>query len=502
MTALSMKSAAPVLWALSLAWSGAWADVSQTLHTRFGPLRLEGDLPARSSVPDLFDELDFQQATQAYLWALPLVSFAQWRHEQREVFGAGNGDLVVYSTYEDKLGILTANATTPYVVGFIDLSESGPVVMEIPAGATAGGISDFWQRSLVDTGLSGPDAGKGGKYLILPPGGKRPEKIGKDYYTVESGTMNIMLGTRLLETDPEKNQALLRAIKLYPYAKRDAPPPARLLSPQGRKWSGAQPGGLEYWQRLHDIIQNEPVAERDRFYMAMLASLGIEKGKAFAPGEMQRRTLIEGALVGELIAKANTFAKRFPNIEHWPDRKWERVLNVDDPSQRLPFHDQLWERSAWFFEAVGNTRGMASQTPGSGQAYLGAYVDKSGAWLDGSRDYKLHIPANPPERQFWSITLYDTGTRCFVDNVQRRADLSSRMELERNADGSIDLHFGPRPAAGREKNWIQTVPGKHWFAYFRLYAPTEAYFDKSWKLGDIEPVSMPPRIAPERPMRS
>lgn len=498
----AMKSALPILCAFSLTLDSAWAEISQTLNTRFGPLRLEGDLPALSSVPDLFDELDFQQATQVYLWALPLVSFAQWRHEQREVFGAGNGDLVVYTSYEDKLGILTANATTPYVIGFVDLNESGPLVMEIPAGATAGGISDFWQRSLVDTGQSGPDQGKGGKYLVLPPGQKRPEGIGKDYYTVESGTMNVMLGTRLLETDPEKNQALLRAIKVYPYAKRETPPPTRLLSPEGRKWSGTQPRGFEYWQRLHDILQNEPVAERDRFYMAMLASLGIEKGKPLVLAELQKRTLVEGAMIGELIAKANTFAKRFPRIEHWPDRKWERVLNIEDPSQRLPFYDQLWERTAWFYEAVGNSKGMVTKTPGSGQAYLGAYVDKSGAWLDGSRNYKLHVPANAPEKQFWSVTLYDTGTRCFIDNAQRRADLSSRMELERNADGSVDLHFGPRAPTGREKNWIQTVPGKHWFAYFRLYAPTAAYFDKSWKLDDIEPVSTPPRIAPERPMRS
>jgi len=472
-----------------------------TLHTRFGPLAMDGDLPARGALPELFDELDFQQAVQTYLWALPLVSFAQWQHEQREALGARAGELVVYTSYEDKLGILTANATTPYVVGFFDLNETGPLVVEIPEGATAGGIADFWQRSISDTGQTGPDRGRGGKYLVLPPRQQAPrDSAGEKYFVAASQTMNVMVATRLLDPDPEKNQALLRGIKVYPYAQRAQAPAARLIAPKGRKWSGAQPRGIEYWERLHAIIQGEPVAERDRFYMAMLASIGIEKGKPFKIGKEQRKNLFEGAMIGELIAQANAFAKRFPHARYWPDRKWERVTNIDDPSQRVPHYDQLWERSAWFYEAVGNAKGMVTKTPGVGQAYLGAYADKDGDWLDGGRHYTLRIPANTPAQQFWSVTLYDSGTRCFVDNEQRRADVSSRMELEKNADGSIDLYFGPSAPPGKEKNWIQTVPGRHWFTYFRLYAPTEAYFDKRWKMGDIERAKAPRES--EKPERS
>ncbi|MCI0430392.1 MAG: DUF1254 domain-containing protein, partial [Rhodospirillales bacterium] len=397
----------------------------------------------------------------------------------------GSGDLVLYNSYEDKLGILTANATTPYVIGFIDLAKTGPMVIESPAGPIAAGTSDMWQRSISDIGETGPDQGKGGKYLLMPPGQKAPADT-SGYYVVEMPMMNSFVGLRILDPDPAKGKALVEQLRIYPYEKRADPPATRLVSPNGREWSGTQPRKLAYWQRLHAILQEEPVAERDRFFMAMLANLGIEKDKPFAPTEAQKKLLIEGAKAGELMAQVNSFAKRFPGSVWWPDRRWELVLNIEDPSQRVQNYDQLLERTAWFYEAVTNSKGMISKTPGFGQAYLGAYTDAKGQWLDGGKSYRLRVPADPPAKQFWSVTLYDVGTRCFVDNAQRKADLSSRQDLTKNPDGSVDLFFGPKAPKGQEANWVQTVPGKHWFAYMRFYGPTEAYFDKSWKLGDIE----------------
>ncbi|MCT8954702.1 DUF1254 domain-containing protein [Pseudomonas lundensis] len=460
------------------------SSATHTLQTPIGPIPMQGELPAKEAVPQLFAELDFQQATQAYLWALPLVAYAQWQKEFSDKLGARNGDLMVLESYQDKLGVITANATTPYILGFVDLNQTGPLVIELPPGPTAGGVGDFWQRAIIDMGQTGPDQGKGGKYLVLPPGAKPPADAG-NYYLANSETMNVLVGFRVLDPDPAKGKALVEQFKMYPYADRAAPAKTRLLSPEGKAWSGTQPRGMAYWQRLHAIIQHEPVNERDRFYMAMLASLGIEKGKPFAPTEQQRKALEQGAEMGELIAKANTFAKRFPQAQYWPDRRWDTVLNIAEPSQRLPNYDQLWERSAWFYEAVTNTKGMVSKTPGLGQTYLGAYTDNHGDWLDGGQQYRLHVPANPPAKQFWSMTVYDSDTRTLIDNPQRKADLSSRQQLKQNPDGSVDLYFGPTAPAGLESNWVQTVPGKHWFSYFRLYAPTEAYFDKSWKLDDI-----------------
>ena len=129
---------------------------------------------------------------------------------------------------------------------------------------------------------------------------------------------------------------------------------------------------------------------------------------------------------------------------------------------------------------------MKSQTPGQGQAYLGAYTDAEGNWLDGAKNYTIHIPANPPAKLFWSFTVYDVWTRCLVDNRQQRGDRGSRdQDLRYNDDGSVDLDFGPTQPETGDTNWIQTIAGQHWFSYFRFYGPLEPYFDRTWKLGDI-----------------
>ncbi|NBX32766.1 MAG: DUF1254 domain-containing protein, partial [Planctomycetes bacterium] len=98
----------------------------------------------------------------------------QWQSEHLTKFGAGKLDYVDYLTFQDKLGLLTANATTPYIMAFPNLTESGPVVLEIPAGPTAGGCTDFWQRPITDSGQTGPDRGAGGRYLILGPNDADP----------------------------------------------------------------------------------------------------------------------------------------------------------------------------------------------------------------------------------------------------------------------------------------------------------------------------------------
>jgi hypothetical protein len=127
-----------------------------------------------------------------------------------------------------------------------------------------------------------------------------------------------------------------------------------------------------------------------------------------------------------------------------------------------------------------------TRTPGVGQTYLGAYHDKNGNAFDGAKTYRLRVPPNPPVNLFWSITLYEAETRVLLQNKQQIADRSSRMDMVRNADDSVDIYFGPTAPAGFEKNWIPTVPGRAWFAYLRLYGPLQAYFDKSWPLPDIE----------------
>ena len=457
---------------------------SQSLPGRLASVVMDGELPRRSDLSVVFEELDFQLACQAYLWALPLVSYAQWQLQHREVFGATNFDVVHYVTYADRLGLITANATTPYILNFIDLGQTGPLVVELPPGPTAGGVSDFWQREIGVMGEMGPDAGKGGKHLIVPPGQEPPDD--DELHVLRSTGMNVMFGFRTLDPDPGRAKALVDAVRIYPYAQREDPPPTRVVSPGGRAWDGDQPRGLEYWVRLHEIYQREIVDERDRFYLAMLRQLGIEPGKPFLPDERLRSILQDASAAGELMAQANAFAKRFDGSTYWPDRQWDLVLPMTNSAQRGEHYDQLLERTSWFYEAVSFSEAMRSQTPGKGQAYLGAYTDAEGAWLDGGNAYTLHVPTDPPAKLFWSATVYDVHTRCLIDNEQARGDRGSRdPELIYNDDGSVDMYFGPTAPASKESNWVQTIPGRHWFSYFRFYGPLESYFDRSWKLGDI-----------------
>jgi hypothetical protein len=460
---------------------------TRTLPGRLGQVEFEGELPRREDLGAVFDELDYQMACQLYLWALPLVSYAQWQQQHRDVFGATSSDLVRYVSYRDRLGLITANATTPYILGFFDLSETGPLMVELPAGPTAGGVSDFWQREIGVMGEMGPDQGHGGAHLIVPPGTDAAAPDGA--HVLQATGMNIMFGFRTLDPDPERSRALVEGVRVYPYKQRDDPPKTRIISPDGRAWSGDQPRGLEYWERLHAIYQREVIDERDRFFMAMLRQLAIEPGKSFAPDARLREILVEAAAAGELMAQANTFAKRFEGSRWWPDRQWDLAIMLTNSAQRGPHYDELLERASWFYEAVSFSAAMKSQTPGAGQAYLGAYTDAGGEWLDGGRAYTLHVPPDPPAKLFWSATVYDVGTRCLIDNDQQRGDRGSRdPDLLYNDDGSVDLQFGPAAPAGREANWVQTIPGRHWFSYFRFYGPLEPYFDRSWKLADITPV--------------
>jgi hypothetical protein len=447
-------------------------------------IQLDGELPARLSIPALFDEMDYQQATQCYLWGLPIVSMEKFKEVQEKIFGATPTDLVVYHSLEDRLGILTANATTPYILTFIDLAKTGPLVISMPPGRIAGGLSDCWQREIVSIGETGADKGNGGKYLLLPPGKIQIKAVG--YFPILCPTSNIYLGLRALDPDPKITGLLIQGVHIYPYAKRANPPLSKIISPQGKPYFAIQPDGIEYWKTLDAIIQEETVEERDRFFMAWLDNLGIKKGESFNPTERQKKILIAAAERGKLMAIANSFDKRFADVKHWPDRKWDYVMIISDPSQKSMDYDEFFQRSSYFYEAFGYGKSMITKTPNQGQAYLGVYSDKDDQWLEGSVNYTLHIPANPPAVNFWSLTVYDDSTRCLIDNPQKRADLSSRQDLMKNSDGSFDLYFGPSAPRGNEKNWVQTIGGKHWFAYMRFYGPTENYFNKSWKMGDIE----------------
>ncbi len=456
---------------------------AETIKTRIGDLSFTQDFangyPMDATVKTLFDEMDFQRAVQAYIWSIPLVSMAHWQYSHEQELGAANGQAVYLESYKDRLGGLTYNATTPYVLPFIDLAE-GPWVVVMPEGEVRGAAHDMWQIAI--TKLTEP-----GKYIFVGPGQEVPQNAEAEGYKVhQSPTMSLLLGIRLMATDANTRLKQLEKLEVYPYAEKDAPKPRGYIRPEGKPWMAAAPKGFAYFERLADIIGKEPVFERDRFFMAMLKPLGIEKGKPFKPSKEQKAILTEAALVGEAMAKANDFSKRLDDAHYIDGSNWE-FATVSPPDQRREYYDELDGRAAWFYEAVTNDPAMHGQKTGKGQVYLAAYKDKDGDWLDGGTNYVLHVPANAPAETFWSVTAYEVSTRTLINNQYEIADRSSRMDLTMNNDGSVDIYFGPdKPEGNKTKNWIPTEPNRAWFPYFRLYSPKPAFLDKSWVLPDIE----------------
>ena len=464
---------------------------TQTVETRIGKLSFLNGYPSKDTATKLYDEMDFQRATQAYLWSFPAVSCASIQVSVFRDLGATYNDLVVFDNFLDTKSVfLTGNTTTIYALALVDLSKDGPVVLEVPPGPTAGMVDDFWFRAITEVGRTGPDAGKGGKFLLVPPGYKGD--LPKKGYFIVMATMNdnnILVRGLVQSGDVAAAKDMMTKVRVYPYSQRDNPKPNRSFSATGKSINSLEPEGLAYWQRLSEVINNNPVHERDRFFMAMLKPLGIEKGKPFAPDARQKKILEEGERVGRAMAMTNSFDARLSGAVWYPGTNWMASVLLD-PAQEAEHYSQLDERLHWFYVATYMNPHMALTQPSPGSVYIQSFKDKAGQWLDSAQNYRLRIPANPPAKDFWSITAYDAHTRSMIQNAANKSALTTFLssDLKTNADGSVDLYFGPKAPKGLENNWVDTRPSKGFFLWFRSYSPTEAFFDKSWSLPDIEKV--------------
>ncbi|CAI8894609.1 DUF1254 domain-containing protein [Pseudomonas sp. IT-196MI5] len=463
-----------------------------TLNTRIGKLKYEVGYPSKETSQKLYDEMDFQRATQAYLWSFPAVSFASVKAGLFHDLGATYNDIVLWENFLDsKALVLTGNNSTIYAVSQMDLKD-GPVVVEVPAGPTAGAFADLWFETS-GVGHLGPDKGNGGKYLLVPPGyqGELPKD---GYFVVPFKTMdaNFFIRGIVIKGDVAGAADMIAKSRVYPYSERANPKPGKVLRVTGKYANTIEPQGLAYWKLLSEVIEHNPVAERDRFFMAMLKPLGIEKGKPFAPDDRQKRILEEGARLGHAMAQNIAFDSRFAASPVYPGKHWMNVfvMNTQGPTQQeSEYYSQLDERLNYLYLGTWPIHAMNLPVPSQGQRYIEAFKDKDGNPLDGSKHYKLHVPANPPVENFWSVTVYDTLTRSMTMNkANKPAIRSSADKITQNADGSWDLYFGPKAPAGQESNWVDTSASKGWWVWFRFYSPTKPFFDQSWQLPDFERV--------------
>jgi hypothetical protein len=464
---------------------------SQSLSSPYGPMAIDNTYPTDATIKLLYKMRDLQRAVELYMWSLPIVQFQAWKEGQEGAFGTQGAEFTIYTTFNEHAGIITSNATTPYVFGWPNLEETGPLVVDMPGGDYAAAIMDWWEYPVCDMGQSGPDRGQGGKYLIIGPYDNAEQYKDQADYIFQSQTNKLSVGFRILTPGDAARLKFQATVKVYPLGSEPESP--KFVYGLDAEWSGAPPLGLDYFKMLHRAIQGEPVKQRDKAFMGYLHTFGIEDGKPFEPSERAARILAQGANMGELLARANAMDPNFAK-PYYEGTEWYRL--IDFPlEQEDESRYYLDERAAWFYEAVTTSHGMKTETPGIGQVYLSTKRDKNGNFLSGSETYRFRVPANAPYEQFWSFTPYSEHSRGLIrsgiSDIEL-ANISSRDEaLQVNDNGSVDLFIGPdttKVPNGMESNWLKTVPGEGWFPYFRLYAPKQEFFDKTWRMGDIEKI--------------
>jgi len=467
--------------------------IPDKIKTRIGTLEFFDGFPTDATVKKAYDYLDFQRGVDVFLDEMRAASMVALREGHRELGITKSSQIVIFENLMDSKSLwLTANTETVYMSTFLDLKTDGPTVIESPPNVL-GILDDMWMRFIGDVGNAGPDKGKGGKFLILPPGyeGNIPD----GYHVFRSQTYGVWFLMRgfLVDGDPIPAAASIKKhTRIYPLAKLDNPPVMEFINASGKAHNTIHANDFHFFEELNSLIQEEHKEAIDTDAKGRLALLGIVKGQPFKPDKRMRDTLNEAALVGATIARSISFASRDDLIYIYPkdDRTWFNPFAIGNHE----FISGDWlhrdARTVFMYNAIGITPAMAVAMPGIGSQYAAAARDANGDYLDGAKTYRLTLPPNIPAKNFWSIVLYDPQTRSMLQTDMQFPSINNQTgNPEINQDGSVDLYFGPAAPEGKEGNWIQTVKGKGFLLILRLYGPLEPWFDQTWRPGEIKLVN-------------
>jgi hypothetical protein len=471
------------------------ADVPASLLTpdkvqteMLGELEFFDGMPSDATVKKTIDFLDLSRAVEVFLNGMPATSIYAMLEGLKQA-GAEPGDLVLWENYGDARTLaLTFNTSTPYAFAEINV-KTEPAIVEVPPGALVGAVDDAFFRWVTDLGVTGPNQGKGGKYVFVGPDYKG--ELPDGYTVIKTPTYRNWMFLRAIVKDGDVEAATLglrTQFRIYPLSKLDNPPIGKVIYASGAKINTIHANDVTYYDELNAVIQYEPADAFDPELVGQFASIGIKKGKPFAPDARMKKILIEGVAIGNATARSLTFRPREERLYFYPGkRQWYSPFTGGSSEFMNNGERVLDDRIIFHYYATGITPAMARAKVGTGSAYeIGAH-DSEGRYLDGSKTYKVTLPGPVPAKDFWSFVVYDSQTRSVLETDQKAAGVDSNSpDIKANADGSYTVWFAPTPPTGHEGNWVQTMPGKSFNVLLRLYGPLEPFFDKTWMPGDFE----------------
>ena len=465
-------------------------SIPDKVETSIGKLEFFDGVPKDATVTAVYDNLDKMRGMEVFLDNVGAVSMYSVRKGLDEAGAKGANKIAVFEGLMDSQTlVVTANTSTLYAYTYTDLAVDGPTVIEVPPGML-GFLNDAWQRFAGNIGVTGPDKGKGGKYLVLPPG--YTGTVPNGYFLLKPTTNRNFLFLRGSIKDglepAVKN--ITTGLKVYPLKNAANPAPTEYINVSGKAFNTILPSDFTYFEDLNKLIQEEPIEAISPEVRGAIASIGIVKGKPFTPDARMKKLLTEAATLGAATSRVITYHPRIDGVNIYPDDPnsiWSTAFANKNTSFESDGTIGLDARVLYYFNAGGVTPAMATSHVGAGSDYALAVLDGNKQAFDGSKTYKLHLPQNVPVNDFWAVTLYDTQTRSQLQTSQKFPTLGSQSEgIQKNADGSYDLYFGPKPPAGKTGNWLATVPGKSWFTILRMYGPLEPWINKTWRPSGIE----------------
>ena len=467
-------------------------SIPDKVETVIGTLDFFDGVPTDATVAALYENLDRMRGMDVFLDNIGAVSMYSVRKGLADAGAEGANRIALFKQLLDsETLVVTANTSTLYAYTYTDLAKDGPTVIDIPPGML-GFLNDAWQRFVGDMGVTGPDKGQGGKYLVVPPGytGDIPD----GYFLLKPSTNRNFLflrGSIAKGLEPAVEN-ITSKLKVYPLKDAESPAATEFVNMSNKPFNTVFPSNFNYFEILDEVVQEEPIGAISAEVRGEIAAIGIVKGQAFAPDDRMKALLTEAATLGSATARAITYQPRIAGVNIYPDDPksiWSTAFADKNTSFEADGTMGLDARVLYYYNAGGVTPAMAATSPGQGSDYALAVLDADKQAFDGSKTYKLTLPKDVPVKDFWAVTLYDTQTRSQLQTGQTFPTIGSQTEgVVQNDDGSWDVYFAPEAPQGKEGNWLQTVPGKSWFTILRMYGPLEPWIEKTWRPGEIEVV--------------